>query len=179
MSAKPWAQVAQLISSQGLKGKFAARSVRGLPFFLEPEMEVRFVPPLLKGPRCAHVESVEQASGGDWRVSFREIRSREAADALAGSFCLVKREGLPEGFEQMGAYGWQFIGCDVIDEAYGLLGQVVEVTQMPTQDLLVVNGSFGEVMIPVVDEFVLSADPEEGRIETAVPLGLLDLSGQE
>ena len=179
MSARPWAQVAQLISSQGLKGKFTARSVRGLPFFLEPGMEVRFVPPLLKGPRRAVVESVEEASGGDWRVSFSGIRSRETADALSGSFCLVKRSLLPEGFERMGAYGWEFIGCDVVDCSFGSLGQVVEVREMPTQDLLLVEGPFGEVMIPAVDEFILEVDLEDGRIETRIPSGLLSFSDQE
>ncbi len=179
MSAKPWAQVAQLISSQGLKGKFTARSVQGLPFFLEPGMEVRFVPPLLRGPRCAHVESVEPASGGDWRVSFEEIRSRDAADALAGSFCLVRRDLLPEDYERMGAYGWEYVGCEVIDASHGSLGYVEEVSEMPTQDLLVVSGPFGEVLIPVVDEFIVSVDLQGGRIETDVPSGLLSLSSQE
>ena len=172
---KTWAQVAQLIASQGLKGRFVARSVRGLPFFLEPGMEVRFVPPTLEGPCKAVVSEVEEGQGNDFRIAFKGISKRDTAELLTGSYCLVRRDDLPEGFENMGSYRWDILGFDVDDSAYGHLGTVSHVQSMPTQDLLTVSGLFGDVMIPAVDEFILAVDADERVVSTHIPSGLLDL----
>ena len=54
--ARRWADVAELIATQGLKGRLVARSVRGLPFLLHEGLTVHFVPPTLDGlvrPACA------------------------------------------------------------------------------------------------------------------------------
>ena len=70
--ARRWADVAELIATQGLKGRLVARSVRGLPFLLSEGSAVFFVPPTLDGPRCARVRSVQHLG------AMRPSLSREA-----------------------------------------------------------------------------------------------------
>jgi 16S rRNA processing protein RimM len=60
-----------------------------------------------------------------------------------------------------------------VDEKYGELGEVTEVMLGPVQDVLVVEGAYGEVLVPVVDAFVLSVS-EDGVISTRVPNGLVE-----
>ena len=176
---KTWAQVAQLVSSQGLKGRCIAHSVQGLPFFLEKGMKVHFVPPTLEGPRCATVSSIEYHSNRDYVVSFKGISDRDTAQRLAGSYCLVKRSDLPENFEDMTDYGWEILGFSVEDETFGTLGEIEQVDEMPTQDLLYVQGPFGQVLIPYVEEFILEVDEENKVMHTRIPSGLLSLGEDE
>lgn len=172
-----WADVAELIATQGLKGRFVARSVRGLPFLLEEGLAVDFVPPTLEGPRHVRVSFVQHAGDGEYLVDFTGVSDRDTAERLVGSHCLVARELLPDDFDELlRADAGHVSGYRVVDEALGELGPVVEVREMPTQDLLVVEHSAGEVLIPFVDEFVRDIDEDEGIVYVSVPQGLIDLN---
>ncbi len=170
---KTWAQVAQLVSSQGLKGRFVARSVQGLPFLLEEGMKVHFVPPTLEGPRNATVSSVEYLNGADFRVTFKGISDRDTSERLMGSFCVVNTKDLPANYESMVTYGWQVVGFEVQDEVFGNIGTITQVEQMPTQDLLYIQGSFGEVLVPYVEDFIIDIDEDESVMHTRIPSGLI------
>ena len=62
-----------------------------------------------------------------------------------------------------------------MDEALGLLGTVDRLVELPAQTLLAVTSDDGEVLIPIVDEFVRGVD-EQGRVvSVSVPESLVDL----
>ncbi len=70
------------------------------------------------------------------------------------------------------------IGCTVRDERYGELGKVVETIATPANDVWVVRGPRGEVLVPVVDECVASSVPDEaGVLFTHVIDGIVDEEG--
>ena len=48
----------------------------------------------------------------------------------------------------------------VVDEARGVLGEIVEVIVTGANDVWVVDGPFGEVLLPVIDDVVLDVDEE-------------------
>lgn len=175
-----WADVAELIATQGLKGRFVARSVRGLPFLLEEGLAVDFVPPTLEGPRHVRVSFVQHAGDGEYLVDFTDVSDRDTAERLVGSHCLVARELLPDDFDELlRADAGHVGGYRVIDEALGELGPVVEVREMPTQDLLVVERAQGEALIPFVDEFIVGIDEDEGIVHVNVPRSLLELNSTQ
>ena len=62
----------------------------------------------------------------------------------------------------------------VVDEVVGQVGEVVDVVDNGAQQLVVVDGAFGEVLIPFVDAIVLSIDDERKTVATRMPSGLLD-----
>ncbi len=175
--ARRWADVAELIATQGLKGRFVARSVRGLPFLLEEGMEADFVPPTLDGPRHVRVASVQHLGGDEYLVEFSQVSDRDTAESLVGSHCLVSRSQLPDDFDELLRSDASHVdGYRVVDEATGPLGPVVEVREMPTQDLLVVEHGGAEVLIPFVNEFVREIDEDEGVVRVRVPQSLIDLN---
>lgn len=72
------------------------------------------------------------------------------------------------------------IGCMVRDERYGELGKVVETIATPANDVWVVRGLRGEVLVPVVDECVASCVPDEaGVLFTHVIDGIVDEEGED
>lgn len=175
-----WADVAELIATQGLKGRFVARSVHGLPFLLEEGMEVDFVPPTFDGPRHVRVASVQHTGDEEYLVSFSKVTDRDTAEPLVGSHCLVSYDQLPEDFEELlRADSGHVSGYRVVDEALGMLGPVVEVREMPTQDLLVVERNGEDVLIPFVDEFIVDINEDEGIVRVNLPAGLVELNSSQ
>lgn len=177
--ARRWADVAELIATQGLKGRFVARSVRGLPFLLHEGMRVSFVPPTLDGPRHVRVKSVQHTGQGDYLVEFKGVKGRDDAELVVGSHCLVSCDELPDGFDGMGAAATdRLVGYEVFDAIAGHIGTVVDITPMPTQDLLVIKRAEGEgeALVPFVDEFLVECDDAARELHLDLPSGLLDLA---
>ncbi|MDO4442949.1 MAG: 16S rRNA processing protein RimM [Slackia sp.] len=169
-----WADVAELIATQGLKGRLVARSVRGLPFLLCEGMTVDFVPPTLDGPRAARVRCVQHLGSEEYAVEFDKVRNRDTAELLAGSHCLISHDDLPDDFDDIMHANAEYLeGFLVVDRMLGEIGRIVDVREMPTQELLIVEGDEGEIMIPLVDDFIVEFDDDERVLEMDLPSGLV------
>lgn len=110
-------------------------------------------------------------------IKFEGVDTRDAAEALRNTELFVDREDLPE-LEEGEIYLMDLIGMDVYEEGPGsqLLGEVTDVIQNTSQDLIKVARDDGsEMLIPFVDPIVTLVDEAEGRIEVDLPEGLLDL----
>ena len=148
------------------------RCAAGLPFILEPGMEVAFVPPQLDAPRRTRVAEVDMATDTQATVHFEGIVDREVAEALVGCSVLVRHCDLPE---EAFAYSPDVIGYEVCDARYGRMGVVRELVENPAHLLLFVDGAYGEVLVPYVDEFVRDIDDAVHIVRTSVPNGLIDV----
>lgn len=175
-----FAVIAELTKTKNLDGGLVAQSAKGLPFLLEPGMEVTFVPPQLGVPRSAKVASIRD-EGTQRVVHFEGIDDIDAATIIAGCFCLVRRSDLPETLNAAGE--GTFLGVEVRDAQGNVLGTVTEVEPNPAHPLLVVDDGQRVVRIPAVDEFVVdyqapaddAKDGEAGVLVVDLPEGLLDL----
>ena len=152
----------------------------GLPFLLEEGMEVTFVPPVLRIPRSGKVSALEEVGEGRYMVWFDCIDNRTDAEKLEGHFCLVRTSVLPEGFADQGTL--DLVGFSVVDEAGKLIGTVQGLEENPAHALLVVkragssdDSEQDEVLIPLVDEFLVAVEEEVREIRVTLPEGLLDL----
>lgn len=146
--------------------------VHSLPSLIAEGMTVVPVPPALKGSRKFSVISVESDDREGSLVTFEGVATISDAEELVGKTLLVEEECLPENFSLVNAS--LLIGREVIDVEHGSLGEITEVLVGPTQNVWVIGGSFGQVMMPAVDEFIIEA-PVEGPITVSIPQGLLRL----
>ena len=97
---------------------------------------------------------------------------RDQADLLRGQLVQVPFEDavpLDEGEY----YDFQIIGAEVVTEAGESLGRVAEVLETKANDVYVVLGPRGEVLIPVVEHVVQEIDLDAGRILVKLMPGLL------
>ena len=74
---------------------------------------------------------------------------------------LVEEDCLPENFGLVNVS--LLVGREVRDTEHGSLGEITEVLVGPTQNVWVIEGPFGQVLMPAVDEFIKEA-PAEGSI---------------
>ena len=98
--------------------------------------------------------------------------NRDAAEALRGALVYVAvEEAVP--LEQDEYYEHQIEGLEVHTEEGQRLGEVVEVFTAPgANDVLVVHGPRGELLIPVIEDVIVAVDIEAGHIVIRVVPGL-------
>jgi 16S rRNA processing protein RimM len=70
---------------------------------------------------------------------------------------------------------WSFIDYTVSDEMHGILGKIIAIDESTTNTLLQIDYAGRELLIPAVDEWVISADHKNKELKLSVPAGLLEL----
>lgn len=165
-----WKNVALLTKAKTLEGGLSVRATEGLPFLLQEGMEVTFVPPVLKLPRSSRIVQLDHKSKSTYLVYFEDITSMNDAEQLVNHYCLVRKKDLPKGWDQTSDS--KYSGVVVTDVSEGEIGTVIRVEDNPAHPLLVVDYQGREVLIPLVDTFVVSFDEMQKTLLVDVPKGL-------
>jgi 16S rRNA processing protein RimM len=107
-------------------------------------------------------------------LTFKECMTRDEADALRGALVEIALEdAIP--LEEGEYYHFQLIGMQVETEEGDVLGDIVDVFTVPgANDVFVVHGSRGEILIPAIEDVVIDLDVEAGRVVIRLLPGLLD-----
>lgn len=110
-------------------------------------------------------------------LKLREISDRDAADRLRQLFVMIDiAHAVP--LEDGEFYLYQLIGMSVVLEDGQPLGTLVEVLETGANDVYIVDSpDYGEVLIPVIDETILSTDVTAGIVTVRLPEGLLPDKG--
>jgi 16S rRNA processing protein RimM len=97
-------------------------------------------------------------------IKFSGIDNPEQArHAIVKGYITVPREEvapLPDGQH----YVFDLIGCDVEDESGLRLGSLIDVREMPSTDVYVIDTGTKEVMVPAVQHFVVDVSVARRRI---------------
>jgi 16S rRNA processing protein RimM len=150
--------------AHGLGGEIALR-----PFNADGEDLARASLPLrvrlVQGPSSRDLTVVKiRPAAGNLLVRLEGIESREQAAALTNGELWVPRDCLPApaGDE---FYVEDLIGCEVVDLAGQVRGTVRSAFWNGAQDVLTVwSEGGGELLVPVVAEFVRAVDLEARRL---------------
>jgi 16S rRNA processing protein RimM len=110
---------------------------------------------------------VEMAGTADDPILyFQGVNDRNAAEELRGCELYVAAEELPE-LDEDEYLVTDLIGCEVVDEQGQTLGTITEVTRPGQHEVLTVEQGDEELLIPFVDEWILSVDLEHKQIQVA------------
>lgn len=171
MAPAPFTALARVVKSHGLKGEVAVEPAADLPFVLPVGLEVWFVPPPA-GVRTGRIENIRRGPKGPL-VKVSGIDAIDAAQKLVGAEIMARTDDLPAGWDEPIEEDAEPIGLTVTDAERGLLGKVVEVIVTGANDVWVVEGPFGEVLLPVIDDVVLAIDWEAETVQVKLLPGLL------
>ena len=108
-------------------------------------------------------------------LKLEGIDSEAAASPLVGKEIYLPLAELPELLPDE-YYLHDLKGMTVADSKAGILGSVSDVLEYPANVLLQIQGSQGEILIPLRDEFVLEVDKKNNKITVETPDGLIDLN---
>jgi 16S rRNA processing protein RimM len=105
-----------------------------------------------------HIERVSVEKRGV-RLKLKGVDRRTEAEKLRGKILFVEdaeRLPLPEGRY----FVHDVMGLRVRDETGADLGTVADVLRLPAQDVYLVRGPRGDIMVPAVKQFVRAVDME-------------------
>lgn len=162
-----WIVVGRVARAHGLRGEVAVQALTDVPSRFRPGSR------LYLGESTERSLTVESARAVPRRpiVKFREVGDRDAAESLGGSYLFVpssESPPLPAGE----FWPHDLFGCEVFTTGGRSLGRIREVLSAPANDLWVVEGEGGEVMVPALREVVLRVDVGTKRVEVAEVPGL-------
>ncbi len=106
-------------------------------------------------------------------LKLDRVADRDTAAALRNKDIQIRAEdaiGLPKG-----QYFWhQVIGLQVEDATtHELLGEVTDILETGANDVYVVSGGRGEILVPAIKDVVKRIDPRAGRMLIQPLPGLL------
>lgn len=167
MDAAAFVPLGRVARTHGLNGEVSVVMTANLPVTRLDGLEVWFVPPP-SSVRTARVESVRPGPKGPL-FTFAGISGRDDAEALRGTTILARAEDVPEVEVEFDP-----VGMTVLDEERGDLGEIVDVIVTGANDVWVVDGALGRILIPVIDDVVDEVDEESRLARVRLLPGLLD-----
>lgn len=152
--ASPYRDVGVVEKTIGAHGDVIIRLDRGLMCGLPIDVTAYLVPPLLTGINEVMIEAVSDESASP-RVGLAGVGTIDDASTLVGRHVLVARDDLADDTDRFGLVG-RMVSC----VERGPLGEVVSLMETPANDVLEVEGRYGTVLIPVIEECLLDV-PED------------------
>ncbi|RXR35457.1 16S rRNA processing protein RimM [Flavobacterium piscinae] len=108
------------------------------------------------------------------RVKFEDVDTEEDADAIMGCELYLPLSFLPK-LEGNQFYYHEVIGFEVEDQRLGMVGKIVSINDSTAQPLFeVLNGNV-EMLIPMIDQFLVKIDRENKKVIMNLPEGLVEM----
>jgi 16S rRNA processing protein RimM len=172
ISEDPLIEAGQIIGTHGLRGDLRVRPLSGDP---GPLLQGKEFVLRLPGGQLQKVTPQRQAlHKGIVLLRLIGFESLTDVEGLKGCRVLLDRALFP-AMESDEFYWHQIEGSQVVDRQLGDIGRLVSMFTTAAHDTWVVEGASGEVMIPVVAEFVVSIDTENKVIQVDLPEGLVEV----
>ena len=123
------------------------------------------------GPNAFRVSSFTPHGYGHALLQLDGVTTRDAAQQLVGQAVTVPETAAP--FLEEGEYfHFQLLGLYVLTEEHEELGQITEILETGSNDVYVVSGPGGEVLVPALADVVLEVRLDEGQMIVDLPDGL-------
>ncbi len=164
--------VGQVLRPHGVRGEVRVKIITAHPERLEQHTYFYLAPP--DSPEAVQRYAVEKLRShkGTLLLKLGGCDDRDAAEELRGMLVQVRiEEAIP--LEEGEYYYFQLIGVRVETESGEWIGQVTEVLETGANDVYVVRGPRGEVLLPAVDNVVLKLDLELKQMVVRLLPGML------
>lgn len=157
----------QWVAMGYIKGAFGIRG------WVKTATDTEYVDSLLDYPEWQlrkddHIVSAMVESGkvvgGELQVKFVGVDDRDQAHALRGYTIEIRRNDFAP--TKADEYYWaDLVGLSVFNRSGICLGKVSKLMETGAHDVLVIDGEYGNMLIPFVSHFIDQVDVAAGRIE--------------
>lgn len=94
---------------------------------------------------------------GELQVKFEGINDRDSAFSLRGYTIEIPREAFAPTEE--GEYYWaDLVGMTVVNKDHTVLGKVSNLMETGANDVLMIDGEHGQILIPFVSQYIETVD---------------------
>ena len=108
------------------------------------------------------------------RVQFEDVDNEEEADKILGCPIYLPLSMLPK-LSGNKFYFHEVIGFEIEDKRLGVFGKIVSINDTSAQPLFeVLNGNV-EILVPMIDQFLVKIDRENKKVIMDLPEGLVEM----
>ncbi|MHB1005817.1 MAG: ribosome maturation factor RimM [Chloroflexota bacterium] len=159
--------IGEVQAPHGVRGHFRARILTDFPDRFKRLRHVY----LGEEHQPFEVESARVLPEGAL-IKLRGIETPEVARTLAHKLLYVpEAEAEPLGEDQF--YWYQIIGLAVWTQDERYLGEVKDILSTGSNDVYVVQGPLGEILVPAIEDVVVAVDVKAGRLVIEPMEGML------
>ena len=120
------------------------------------------------------IENSNLHKGDFLRVKFEDVDSEEDADEIMGCEIYLPLNMLPK-LTGNKFYFHEVIGFEIEDQRLGVFGKIVSINDTSAQPLFeVINGTV-EILVPMIDQFLVKIDRENKKVIMNLPEGLVEM----
>jgi 16S rRNA processing protein RimM len=122
-----------------------------------------------------HVETARAVDSNRLILRVEGVNNRTQAEGLAGIEFFLKKTEMPRLPE--GEYYWhELIGLAVVTVEGDRLGILSEIIETGANDVYVIDGPRGDILIPAIEGVVKEIDKKTGTMKVALLPGLIDMN---
>jgi len=122
------------------------------------------------------VEKISLNKGNQLRIKFEDIDSEEEAMDILKRDTYLPVSLLPK-LEGDKFYYHEVIGFTIKDAKFGEFGKITAVNDSTAQALFIIQSkNGGEILVPIIDEFIENVDRENQIITVKTPEGLIEMN---
>ncbi len=108
------------------------------------------------------------------RVKFEDVDDEAEADSILNCSIYLPIAMLPK-LEGNKFYFHEVIGFEIEDQRLGVFGKIVSINDTSAQPLFeVINGNV-EILVPMIDQFLVKIDRENKKVIMNLPEGLVEM----
>lgn len=120
------------------------------------------------------IENSNLHKGDFLRVKFEDVDNEEQADEIINCEVYLPLNMLPK-LEGNKFYFHEVIGFEIEDQRLGIFGKIVSINDTSAQPLFeVINGNV-EILVPMIDQFLVKIDRENKKVIMDLPEGLVEM----
>jgi 16S rRNA processing protein RimM len=108
------------------------------------------------------------------RVQFEDVDSEEEADSILNCDVYLPLSMLPK-LEGNKFYFHEVIGFEIEDKRLGVFGKIVSINDTTAQPLFEVLNGEVEMLIPMIDHFLVEIDRKNKKVVMDLPEGLVEM----
>jgi 16S rRNA processing protein RimM len=120
------------------------------------------------------IESCSLHKNDFLRIRFEDMNTEEDADAIIGNAIYLPLEMLPK-LTGNKFYFHEVIGFEVEDQRLGVVGKIQSINDSTAQPLFEVLKGEIEILIPMIDHFLVKIDRENKIVIMDLPEGLIEM----
>jgi 16S rRNA processing protein RimM len=151
----------------GIHGELLLEIVAGSAGFIR-QVQIFYVGPQNQARKVVSFRS----RGSDLVLRLADCSNRSQAEELRDAVLYVRADQLPP-LPQGTYYPRQLVGLQVATEEGQPLGRLKAVLATGANDVYVIRGSQGEILLPAISSVVREIRLSEGRIVVRLPEGLI------
>jgi 16S rRNA processing protein RimM len=162
--------IGHIVGVHGIRGELKVMSMTDYPARYTAGSRVMVGTPGLARPA---VIAAARPHRGMYLVLLDSVSDRTAAEAFVGQYLLIpESEAFPLGEHEN--YLHDLIGLTVVTVEGEVLGVLREILFTGANDVYVVKGDSGEVLIPATRQVVVKVDLADSTMKVQLPDGLRD-----